>query len=188
MTTKKTIQTKDGARVALTVVNGETARFECVWPGCGGACCKESRPPVSPGEAARIAEAVPRVIDRVRPAARAVLARGAWLTRRTKSGRPMLAVAERYCVFYAEGCVLHVLGAGEGDKNKYKPATCITFPLDRDDHDAWYVRQRGYQREAWDLDCLDPEASDRRPADSLAEEIAFAERFDAGSERWREGR
>jgi hypothetical protein len=155
---------------ALPVLNLESATFECVWPGCGGACCKESRPPISPGEEARIAS---------------VVERGGWKTRRIKSGRPTLAVAARYCVFYAEGCALHRLGASEGDKNKYKPGTCITFPLDRDDHDAWYVRQRGYASEEWDLDCLDPKSSTRKPADSLAEEIEFAERADAGLEAWR---
>lgn len=174
------------ARRALPVVNAETATFECVWPGCGGACCKESRPPISPGEEARIATVIERVLPLLRPEARRVVERGGWKTRRIKSGRPTLAVAARYCVFYAEGCALHKIGAGEGDKNKYKPGTCITFPLDRDDHDAWYVRQHGYAAEEWDLDCLDPKSSARRPADSLAEEIAFAERVAAGLERWRE--
>ncbi|AKF11503.1 YkgJ family cysteine cluster protein [Sandaracinus amylolyticus] len=171
---------------ALPVVNGDAARFECVWPGCGGACCKDSRPPVSEGEAARIAEAIPRVVARLRPAARRVVERGAWVTKRMKHGRPMLAIADAYCVFYAEGCALHVLGASEGDKNKYKPATCITFPLDRDDHDRWYVRQHGVENEQWtELACLDPGASSNRAVDSLREEIAFAERVEAGLETWR---
>ena len=163
-------------KLSLSVLNADTARFECVWPGCGGACCRESRPPVSPGEAERIAKVVPRVLDRLRPAARRVVERGAWITKRVKEGRPMLAIAERYCVFYNEGCVLHVLGASEGDKNKYKPGTCITFPLDRDEHDRWYVRQHGIEGEQWtELACLDPDASDKLAIETLRDEIAFAE-------------
>jgi hypothetical protein len=172
-------------RRSLPVWNAATARFSCVWPRCDGACCKASRPPVSPGEERIIRAQIERVLPMVRPVARKVIARGAWVTKRRKSGRPTLAIAGVHCVFYADGCVLHKLGAAEGDKNKYKPETCITFPLDRDDRDRWYVRQRGVAGEEWDLECLDPTASDRAPADSLSEEIAFAERVEAGLERWR---
>lgn len=176
-----------GDKRALPVWNGESSRFACVWPSCGGGCCRESRPPVSPGEERNIRAQLPRLLARVRPAARRVIERGAWVSRRKKGGRPMLAIAERYCVFYAEGCVLHQLGAAEGDKNKYKPGTCITFPLDRDDHDRWYVRQHGVEGEAWtELACLDPRASQRSGVESLREEIAFAERVEAGLEDWRE--
>ena len=177
----------DEIKRALPVWNAASARFSCVWPGCGGACCKESRPPVSAGEEAIIRAQIDRVLPMVRAVARPVIARGAWVTKRRKSGRPTLAIAEKHCVFYAEGCVLHRLGAEEGDKNRYKPETCITFPLDRDDHDRWYVRQRGVAGEEWDLACLDPTASDRTPDDSLREEIAFAERVEAGLEEWRRG-
>jgi len=173
-------------KTKLSVLNADTARFECVWPGCGGACCRESRPPVSPGEAARIAKVVPRVLDRLRPAARRVVERGAWVTKRMKEGRRMLAIAERYCVFYNEGCVLHVLGASEGDKNQYKPGTCITFPLDRDDHDRWYVRQHGVNGEAWtELECLDPQASEKPARETLREELEFAQRVESALETWR---
>ena len=174
---------------ALPVYNAESSRFECVWPGCGGACCRESRPPVSAGEEAIIRAQIPRVLDRVRPAARKVLEGGTWVSKRKKGGRPMLAIAERYCVFYNEGCVLHALGAAEGDKNQYKPGTCITFPLDRDDHERWFVRQHGLNGEEWtELACLDPAASPRTGAESLTEEIAFVERFEAGLEDWRRTR
>jgi len=173
------------AKLALPLVNEEAARFECVWPSCGGGCCKESRPPVSPGEIARIRKVVRRALPLLRPAARTIVARGGWLTKRKKGGRPTLAVSERYCVFYAEGCALHRLGAAEGDKNRYKPGTCITFPLDRDAADRWYVRQWGVENEAWDLPCLDPKASKKKAAETLAEEAVFAARVEAGKERWR---
>jgi hypothetical protein len=133
----------------------------------------------------RITEAVPRTLSIVRPKARVVIERGRWRTRRMKGGRSTLAVVERYCVFYADGCVLHMIGAAEGDKNMYKPCTCITFPLDRSCHNTWYVRQKGYKYENWDLPCLDPSASHRSPAESLAEEISFATYFDLGLEDWR---
>lgn len=176
-------------KLALPVWNAEESRFECVWPSCGGACCRESRPPVSPGEEAIIRAQIPRVLELVRPAARKVLEKGTWVSKRRKGGRPMLAIAERYCVFYNEGCVLHRLGAGEGDRNKYKPGTCITFPLDRDDHDRWYVRQHGVNGEEWtELACLDPDASPKKGGESLPEEIAFAARVEAGLEDWRRGR
>jgi len=173
-------------RRRLTVLNAETARFQCVYPSCAGACCKESRPPIEPGEDARIRKHLSRFVPLMRPRAqRTVNARG-YKTARTKGGLPMLAIVDRYCVFYNEGCVLHKVGAAEGDKNKYKPGTCITFPLDVHREGQWYVRQWGEHDEGWDLACLDPKASKMRPEKSLAEEMAFAERVEAGKERWRE--
>ncbi len=172
---------------ALPVINLDHATFECVWPTCGGACCKESRPPISKGEEARIAGVVNQVLPMLRPEARRVVEHGGWLTHRQKGGRRTLAVASRYCVFYAEGCALHRLGAAQGDKNKYKPATCITFPLDKAEEGQWYVRQKDVLDEAWNLDCLDPHASNGKPAKTLSEEMAFAERIDEGLEKWRDG-
>lgn len=170
----------------LTVLNLDTARFECVYPSCGGGCCKESRPPVEPGEEARIRKNLRRFLPLMRPRARAVVERGDFRTSRLKAGRPMLAVVDRYCVFWNDGCVLHKVGASEGDKNRYKPGTCITFPLDQEKEGEWYVRQWGSFDEAWDLACLDPRASKKRAGTSLAEEIAFAERVEGGRERWRD--
>jgi hypothetical protein len=173
---------------SLVVLNADAARFRCVWPSCEGVCCKNGRPPVREGEAARIAGILPQVLPLVRPEARRAIEARGWLTRRIKSGMRTIAVADGYCVFYAEGCVLHKLGAAEGDKHRYKPASCISFPLDRDDHGRWYVRQKDFAGETWDLFCLDP-ASAPDPIDvSLRDEIAFAERLEAGFERWREGR
>lgn len=81
------------------------------------------------------------------------------------------------CVFFNQGCVLQKIGATEGDKFRYKPAVCALFPLERDAHDRWYVRQKGFKREQWDLFCLDPDASSVAAAASLQEEIALARRF-----------
>lgn len=170
----------------LAVLNLDTARFECVYPACKGGCCKGSRPPVEPGEEQRIRKNMKRFLPLMRPRARALVERDDFTTARMKGGRPSLAVVESYCVFWNDGCVLHKAGAAEGDKNKYKPGTCITFPLDQEDDGQWYVRQWGAFDEGWDLACLDPKASKKKPDVSLAEEIAFAERVESGRERWRE--
>ncbi len=171
----------------LSVLNVDTARFACVYPSCGGACCKESRPPIEPGEDARIRKNMTKFLPLMRPKARRRVETGDFRTARSKAGRPMLAVIDRYCIFWNDGCVLHKVGATEGDKNRYKPGTCITFPLDEAREGEWYVRQWGAFDEGWDLTCLDPKASKKKPTESLAEEIAFAERLVAGKERWRDG-
>ena len=36
----------------------------------------------------------------------------------------MMRVVDGWCVFFNQGCVLHKLGASEGDKFRYKPAPC----------------------------------------------------------------
>ncbi len=89
----------------------------------------------------------------------------------------MARLVKGWCVFFHQGCVLHRAGAAEGDKFRYKPAACALFPLERDERDRWYVRQRGFKGERWDLFCLDPKASPVRAADSLREEIGLAQRF-----------
>jgi hypothetical protein len=69
------------------------------------------------------------------------------------------------------------VGASEGDKFRYKPAVCSLFPIQMDQHDRWYVRQKGFNREKWDLFCLDPASSCVPAAESLRDEIALARRF-----------
>jgi hypothetical protein len=81
-------------------------------------------------------------------------------------------------VFFNQGCALHRLGVQEGAAFRYKPAVCAMFPLQKDRHDRWYVRQKGYERETWDLPCLDPKASDLPAATSLQEEIAMVEEWE----------
>ena len=48
-----------------------------------------------------------------------------------------------WCVFFNQGCVLHKMGAEEGDKYLYKPVACALFPLSKDERDRWYIRQKG---------------------------------------------
>jgi hypothetical protein len=67
--------------------------------------------------------------------------------------------------------------SAEGDQFRYKPRICALFPLNGDKQDRWYVRQKGFKKEKWDLFCLDPSASSVPASASLQEEIALARRF-----------
>jgi hypothetical protein len=121
----------------------------------------------------------------MRPRARAVVDKSGWRTRRLKSKLPTLAVKDRACVFYNEGCVLHAIGADEGDTTKYKPATCVLFPIDSAPKGGYEVRQWGRKGEKWNLFCLDPTASGKMARDTLRAELAFLERLESGKEKWR---
>jgi hypothetical protein len=90
----------------------------------------------------------------------------------------MLRTVKGWCVFFNQGCVLHKVGAAEGDRYRYKPAACSLFPLAKDENDRWYVRQQGYKNEKWDLFCLDPKQSQSAAAETLVEEAALARRYD----------
>ena len=170
---------------AAPVENLDEARFECVFPACGGICCKQGRPPVETAEARRIEVELARILPMLRPEARARVERDGFLTNRIKEGRRSLAVAGGWCVFHNDGCVLHKLGAAEGDWKKYKPWHCIAFPLERSEGGGWHVRQWGLHGEAWDLFCLDPKESPKVARDTLAGETSFAHELEHGSERWR---
>lgn len=167
----------------LTVINLATAKFECIYGrGCDGICCQNGRPPVAPDEVARIDANLDKFVPHLTDAARAAIQKDGYLTKRVKSGKPMLRVVGGWCVFFNAGCVLHKVGMAEGDKFGYKPAPCSLFPLERDDRTGHhYVRQHGYKGEQWDLFCLAPDATAVPAAASLAEELAFAERRMAAS-------
>ena len=162
----------------LPILNAKEAKFECTFGrGCEGICCREGRPPVYPEEATAIEGCLERVLPRMRPAARKVVERHHFLARR-RFGHPVLRVAKGWCVFFNQGCTLHHLGEAEGDKFRYKPSLCSLFPLVQDSKDRWYVRQKGYKRERWQLFCLDPCNSTMPARESLREEIELARRFD----------
>jgi hypothetical protein len=165
---------------SLPVVNLSEAHFECIYGrGCDGICCQNGRPGVYPEEVARIDANLNKFLPELRPAARKVVAKEGYLSNRRKGGLPMLRVVAGWCVFFHQGCVLHKVGAAEGDKYRYKPAPCALFPLARNDSDEWYVRQWGVEGEEWELFCLDPQRSPVPAATSLHEEIALAERCSA---------
>jgi hypothetical protein len=167
----------------LPIVNLAEAKHECIFGrGCDGICCKNGRPPVYPEEADLLDQNLAKFKRHMRPEAVAVLDRHGYLSQRRKSGLPMMRVVGGWCIFFNQGCVLHKVGAAEGDKYRYKPAPCALFPLSRDDNDQWYIRQKDYKNEDWDLFCLDPEASPVSAAESLREEIALAARYTAEEE------
>ncbi|MBL8863128.1 MAG: DUF3109 family protein [Planctomycetes bacterium] len=167
------------------VTNLETARFECVYPTCGGTCCSNGRPPIEAAEQARIQEHLAKFLPHMRPEARAKVEKEGFVTKRRKEGLFALGVSKGWCVFANDGCVLHKVGAVEGDRWKYKPWRCITFPLERSENGKWHVRQWKLKGEAWDLFCLNPAESPKKPAETLKSEIEFLEELEGGRESWR---
>jgi hypothetical protein len=162
----------------LPVVNLTEATFECVFGrGCDGICCHNGRPGVYPEEAALIGANLAKILPHLRAEARAVVEAKGFLSRRIRLGQPMARVVGGWCVFFHEGCVLHKVGAAEGDVFRYKPAACALFPLARNARDEWYVRQWGYEGEQWDLFCLRPDHSKTPAAESLRGEMALAATF-----------
>src|SRR5262245_25022153 len=165
---------------SLPVINLSEAKFECIFGrGCDGICCRNGRPPVYPEERERLDANLDKFLPHLRPEARAIVEQDGYLSGRHKLGLPMLRVVDGRCVFFHQGCVLHQVGAEEGDKYRYKPAPCALFPLARDADDRWYVRQWGLNDEKWDLFCLNPNATRTPAAESLREEIDLAERYTA---------
>lgn len=164
----------------LPILNIATATYECTFGrGCEGVCCQEGRPLVYAEECQRIDDIMPRLLPLLRPKAQAAIRARGYLTHRRRLGQPLARNADGWCVFFNQGCVLHQMGADEGDKFRYKPAVCSLFPIQQDEKDRWYIRQYGYKRERWDLFCLSPTNTTRPAAESLDEEIALAAQFDA---------
>ncbi len=163
-------------RSSLPVVNLSEATFECIFGrGCDGICCQNGRPPLYPDEVERIDANLEKFLPHLRPEARQLVEKQGYLSGRRKLGLPMLRVLGGWCVFFNQGCVLHKVGAAEGERHRYKPCACALFPLSRNDEGEWYVRQQGYNNEEWNLFCLDPRSSTKPAAESLQEEIALAE-------------
>jgi hypothetical protein len=104
------------------------------------------------------------------------------LSNRRKLGHPMVRVAGGWCVLFNAGCVLHGLGAEDGDPLGYKPSQCGLFPLEKGSR-GWFVRQWGFDGEEWDLFCLNPANSARPAVESLAGELDLAARSEAGGVR-----
>ncbi len=168
---------------SLPIVNAREAKFECIYGrGCDGICCQNGRPGVDAEEAAVIEAHLGRFLPHLRPEARELIEKEGFLSRRTKDSLRMLRVIGGWCVFFHQGCVLHKVGAEDGDKYQYKPSQCALFPLAKDAKGRWYVRQWGLEGEEWDLFCLDPQATPRLAVKSLKEEIGLAAKFDAAAE------
>jgi Protein of unknown function (DUF3109) len=164
---------------SLPVINLNKATYECIYGrGCDGICCQNGRPSVGAAERERIDVNLHRFLPHLRPQAQAVVDQDGYLSRRIKMGEPMLRVVGGWCIFFNQGCVLHKVGAEEGDKYRYKPVHCSLFPLAKDEKDRWFVRQHGYKGEVWDLFCLASEASPKAAAVTLQEEIALAAKME----------
>lgn len=177
--------TKTPLPVEVPIEGLDSARFECVFPTCGGICCMNGRPPLETGENERIAKNLKKFLPHLRPEARQRIEEKGFVTNRLKEGLPSLAVAKDWCIFHNDGCVLHKVGAQEGDKWKYKPWRCVAFPLERSPQGKWHVRQWKLKGEAWDLFCLNPKESPKLARDTLREEIAFVTGLENGEEAWR---
>lgn len=164
----------------LPIVNLAEARFECTFGrGCEGICCREGRPPVYPEEVETIDTNLDRFLPRLRAEAKAVAKRDGFLVpHRRRIGQRVMRVVRGWCIFFNQGCVLHQVGADEGDPYRYKPSLCALFPIQQDHEDRWYIRQKGFKGEAWDLPCLDPSQTKIPAHESLPAEIALAKRFD----------
>jgi len=132
---------------------------------------------IYPNESVVLDARLTDILPRLRPAARDLVRNRGFLSRRRKRGLPMARVSKGWCVFFNSGCVLHKIGAEQGDPFRFKPAACSLFPLSKDEHDRWYIRQKGYQGEIWDLPCLDAAISRTPAVESLTAEIRLAESF-----------
>jgi Protein of unknown function (DUF3109) len=164
--------------LSLPVVNLSTATFDCIFGrGCDGICCRNGRPGLYLEEDEQIGKNLHKFLPHLRPEARKHIAEQGYLSKRHRLGRRMVRVVNGWCVFFNQGCVLHKVGAAEGDKYRYKPCECALFPLARNAEGDWYVRQTGVEGEKWDLFCLDPTASSRPAAVSLRDEMASAARY-----------
>jgi hypothetical protein len=163
---------------SLPVINLTEAKFECIYGrGCDGICCQNGRPGLYPEEYERIAANLEKFLPHLRPEARERIEADGFVSNRRKDGLPMLRVVDSWCVFFHKGCVLHKVGASEGDKYLYKPASCALFPLARELDGSWYVRQKDYKGESWNLFCLDPRSSPTPAAKSLREEVGLADKI-----------
>jgi hypothetical protein len=158
----------------LPIDNIATATFKCVFPVCGGICCKNGRPPVTEAEAETIEKNLWRFLPHLRDSVRKFLEKKSWLTKRIAAGCHTIAVEGGWCVFANGGCTLQKVGMAEGDPWKYKPSVCIQFPLVKTRRGRWFVRQWGYRGEEWDLFCLNPNENPTKASVSLADEIAYS--------------
>lgn len=126
-------------------------------------------------EEAAITARIDALLPLMRPAAAALTTKSGFMSRRRKAGTHTLRVVDGWCVFFNSGCVLHRLGAAEGETFRYKPFACATFPLERHPTRGWYVRQKGLLGEIWDLPCLDPAGGHQPAASTLHDELRLAE-------------
>ncbi len=181
VTAGKNGKKKTSLQVVSPVINLDTARFECTFGrGCDGICCQNGRPPVDKAEEKQIAKVLRRALPLMRPKAAKMVQESGFVSNRKKFGGYSLRVEGTWCVFFHKGCVLHQLGAEDGDPTKYKPLVCALFPLERKSDEGWYVRQVGYLGESWDLHCLKPTAQTPMARETLAWELGIVQDCEEG--------
>lgn len=172
---------KTSLKVVPKVMNLETARFECTYGrGCEGLCCQNSRPPIDEPEEKQIKKVLKRALPLMRPKAARLVEKQGFVSNRKKGGGHSLRVVDTWCVFFHKGCILHQLGAEEGDTLKYKPVTCALFPVERYGDDGWYIRQAEYSWEQWDLHCLKSTPKTPLAKETLGFELGLARECDEG--------
>jgi Fe-S-cluster containining protein len=167
----------DDAPPLIQIENAHAARFRCVFPVCGGLCCKTGRPSVTPDDVERIRRDYDKFVPLMRPDVRRFLKRHPWLSSRKKDRNRTLSVAGGWCVFYNDGCILQKVGMDEGEPWRYKPDVCVRFPIEpvRNREGHYYVRQWEYRGEGWDLFCLNPAEDPTPVTESLKAEIGYLE-------------
>ncbi|MBF0545339.1 MAG: DUF3109 family protein [Candidatus Riflebacteria bacterium] len=167
------------------IVNLNQAKFKCHFPKCGGNCCKNGRPGLAKEEISIIENNLEKFKLLMRPEALKTLNQKGFLTKRIKGGRQTMAVSGSWCIFANEGCVLQKVGNEEGEKWKYKPFFCVLFPISRDGEGTdWYIRQKGYKGEEWDLYCLERTPTEKQPAiNGLSDELDYLEKYLAINEK-----
>ena len=157
------------------IINSDTARFECTYGrGCDGHCCREGRPLLYAEEIEKLEASRGTWLPLLRPEARRTVARRGFFTNRARYGQRVARNSSGWCVFFHAGCVLHRLGP---DPFGLKPAVCALFPIQQDAKNRWFIRQKGFNGEKWDLRCLNPESTSTPARESLTHEIALARRF-----------
>lgn len=165
-------------KVSLNVVNLQDATFDCSYGrGCDGICCQNGRPPVPADETKTIRRVLSRALPLMTERARRLVKKEGFLSNRMKDGSPMLRVIDGWCVFFNQGCILHKLGAADGEAYQYKPSVCALFPLEHDREGTWYIRQWNFGNEDWNLFCLNPKNTNRPAAESLTAELSLAKKL-----------
>ena len=131
---------------------------------------------IDPHNAERIDAAFPAVLEMLRPKAREAVERDGYLSDIKRDGYPVLREVDGWCVFFQNGCALHRIGEERGSKFAYKPYLCALFPLEKIDEDEgnWFIRQKDYRDEKWDLPCLSPEAGTGLAFEKIQDEIVLA--------------
>lgn len=172
--------TSSGKKLPIPLLNGDTATFDCSFGrGCEGLCCKNGRPGLQEDELKKLQKNMHKIMPHLKPKIQKLVEKSGIVTNRLRNGLPMAGVVDGWCIFFNEGCVLHKIGAVEGDFLKYKPQQCAVFPLLWDDHGQWYVRQWNYKGEEWnDLFCLNPANTRIKAVDSLQPELNLAASID----------